>query len=131
MALNDKENKIKETMAIIPSTGVNVEYANVLRWTIDKNGYVTPDIIRYGSEENRKENPDQHLPPIGVGFCLPKSVQKRIWDFIGKELYPYLELNIHISEICKNAKYDSPGEVKQVQEGIDALYDKMGLEKPS
>lgn len=131
MALSKKENKLKNTMDCIQSDGVDIGYANVLRWMIDKNGYVVPDVIRYGSEEKRRENPEQHLPPVGFGWQLPKKIQKEIWDFIGAKCYPYLELQIQLQPIIKEMETADKEKMEELQKKIDDLYDKMKLEKPS
>ncbi len=99
MALNETECKISETMARIPDHGFDIGYANVYRWLIDKEGNITPDILRYGSEEKRLENPDNHAPLICVGFPVPEALKKEINDFLGTKLYPYLEAYINFQAL--------------------------------
>ena len=62
MALNKEENKIDNTMELIPDAGFPIGYANLMRVTIDWQGNFAPELRRYFSKEYR-ENNEYSFPP--------------------------------------------------------------------
>ena len=91
MALNEKENKIEGTMALIPGAGFPVGYVNAMRIILDAQGNFTVEYRRYFNEELRREKPYEHPPLIGVGGPLPQSVKDKVFSLI----YPYAEAEIN------------------------------------
>jgi len=121
MALNQKENKIPETMSRVPDPGFDIGYALVYRWLIDKDGNVTPDLFRYGSEERRQNNPHNHAPIYCPGFFLPPALKKEIWDYLGKKLYPVMEYFINYQSLSQ--EYNEAIKAKDAdKETLEAEY---------
>jgi hypothetical protein len=91
MALTVKEGTTQETMDRIPKAGFPVNYANIMRVTIDCHSNFSADVRRYYSESEREENEYETPGLIGIGAQIPDEVRK---DVMAK-VYPYLQLEIN------------------------------------
>jgi len=121
MGLSNEECSLETTMECLSNNGVNIDYANVFRWDMDKTGGITADIFKYGTKENRNNNPDEHLPAIGIGFTLPPEVRKEIWDKIGTILYPYIEYHINCQKLIADKVPDLELELLKLHEKLGTI----------